>query len=293
MTTYTEQALQVAKTNKDGTWKEGLYIMQAIDAGETTLREYAVRRDGHDGHEQAIGLWVGANRFRGMAKDDFEQEFEEIWKAGLTDITYYALANRYMNLGASAQEAVELLQDCITEQGQKGIRWMEDQIDISTGRTKTYIDNIRYMIPLIESRLITTSFLGVDEERATRAAEYLKNGVTEMKIIDILSRFRYYVENYKDTDKKPDQIINAALGTISKAAGGDANRKLVQKALCGKTSSKDMTDAEKFALVKFAAPAKIAGHWSSEHGMGLIDMCHLLLEDLARQPGQAEIFTEV
>jgi hypothetical protein len=103
-------------------------------------------------------------------------------------------------------------------------------------------------------------------------------------------RYAYYVGAYTDKDKKPDQIINAALGTIAKAAGGDANRKLVQKALCGKTSSKQMTDAEKYALYKFAAPAKIGGHWQSEHGLSLIEMCGLLLEDMARQNGQSEMF---
>lgn len=105
-------------------------------------------------------------------------------------------------------------------------------------------------------------------------------------------RFAYYVKEYQQFNKPSDPYFNAALGTVNKASGGDANRKLVLKALCGKTSSKQMTDAEKYAFCKFASPAKIAGHWASEHGNFLIDMCHLLLEDAARQEGQAEMFTE-
>ena len=104
-------------------------------------------------------------------------------------------------------------------------------------------------------------------------------------------RYAYYVSQYQPSDKKPDAIIKAAIGTISKASGGDANRKLVQKALCGKTSSREMSDAEQYALYKFASPAKIGGHWASEHGMHLVEMCHLLLEDAARQEGQAEMFS--
>lgn len=106
-------------------------------------------------------------------------------------------------------------------------------------------------------------------------------------------RFAYYVNQYTPVLQKPDAFIKAALGTISKASGGDANRKLVQKALTGKTSSREMSDAEKYALTKFASPAKIGGHWESEHGTRLVDMCHLLLEDLARQEGQAEMFGEM
>ena len=105
-------------------------------------------------------------------------------------------------------------------------------------------------------------------------------------------RFVYYVNNYTPADRKPELLFKAALGAISKASGGEANRKLVQKALTGKTSSREMNDAEKYALCKFAAPAKIGGHWASEHGMFLIDMCHLLLEDMARQDGQVEMFAE-
>lgn len=110
--------------------------------------------------------------------------------------------------------------------------------------------------------------------------------------VELKIRFAYYVGGYTPGNKKSDAFVNAALGAIAKAAGGDANRKLVQKALCGKTSSKQMSDAEKFALCKFASPAKVAGHWTSEHGMFLVDMCGLLLEDLARQEGQLEFFAK-
>ena len=103
-------------------------------------------------------------------------------------------------------------------------------------------------------------------------------------------RFVYYVNNYTPSNHQPEAFFKAALGSISKASGGDANRKLVQKALAGKTSSREMNDAEKYALCKFAAPAKIGGHWVSEHGIFLVYMCHLLLEDMARQDGQAEMF---
>lgn len=107
---------------------------------------------------------------------------------------------------------------------------------------------------------------------------------------EIKSRFAYYAKQYTPVDKRPDLFVKAALGAIAKASGGDANRKLVQKALCGKTSSAQMTDAEKYALSKFAAPAKIGGHWTSEHGMFLVDMCHLLLEEAARPPEPGEMF---
>lgn len=106
---------------------------------------------------------------------------------------------------------------------------------------------------------------------------------------DLKIRFQFYVNQYDQNRKKPAALVGAALGIISKAAGGDANRKLVQKALCGKTSSREMSDAELYALCVFAAPDKVGGHWQSNHGLYIIDMCKILLEDATRQEGQAEM----
>ena len=108
-----------------------------------------------------------------------------------------------------------------------------------------------------------------------------------MNAQDIKDRFNQIEADHKlaPASTVNDMYFKAALGAVSKAAGGDANRKLVQKALCGKTSSREMVDAERYAFCKFAAPNKINGHWGSDHGDKLREMCGLLLEDQARQPG--------
>lgn len=87
----------------------------------------------------------------------------------------------------------------------------------------------------------------------------------------------------------PDGIKGAINGILTRAAGSDANRKLVIKYLAGVTSSKDLTPGQWFALYCLVRPYKDeALGWISDNpkfsrAMGAV------LAGIPRQAGQAEM----
>ncbi|MFZ5589616.1 MAG: hypothetical protein ACOY4M_08285 [Pseudomonadota bacterium] len=95
-------------------------------------------------------------------------------------------------------------------------------------------------------------------------------------------------------------LQNACKGALAKAAGGDENRKLITKALIGKTSSKDFTLNEWYALFRFVFPVDEHGNFVFKNPVTdkwegrpeLEAWCGAIFTHIARQQGQMEMFVE-
>lgn len=88
-------------------------------------------------------------------------------------------------------------------------------------------------------------------------------------------------EFQKDVDAFMDGIMfnrGCVVGVIKKACRSDSDYRLVLKALTGKTSSKELDEAQFYALYKFALPYKPeGGKWQSKRGDDLERMCNALI----------------
>lgn len=113
---------------------------------------------------------------------------------------------------------------------------------------------------------------------------------------DIKTRFAKIVSENKKHNPAQEKIL---LGALTRACGSKDNRYLVTQSLMGKTHSADFLPAEWGALFRFCFAyneynepimKNAAGKWSGREE--LPQWCGLLLEDQARQPGQAEMFTD-
>ena len=82
-----------------------------------------------------------------------------------------------------------------------------------------------------------------------------------------------------------DGYRKAVLSNLIKYSNGDSNRKLVMKALTGKTSSKLLTDAEWYAFYKMTLPDP-DNHWRSSHEIDLITWCGIILAHVVDVPEQ-------
>jgi hypothetical protein len=107
-----------------------------------------------------------------------------------------------------------------------------------------------------------------------------------MDASEIKKRFKFYVDEYVPAYHPHPRVVGASIGVLEKAVKGEANRRLVLKALCGHTSIKQMSDAELYALVKFVNPDKPVNHWVSAHGEKLEQMAGALLEEMFVENGQ-------
>jgi len=107
-----------------------------------------------------------------------------------------------------------------------------------------------------------------------------------MEAEEIKQRFQQYVDSYI----KVEFSRGAVIGVMNYYCKNDSNRHLVLKFLTGKTSSKQLTDAEWFALFKFVQPTKPpGGKWTSAHGYELERVCGIILTAIADQPRQMKM----
>jgi hypothetical protein len=98
--------------------------------------------------------------------------------------------------------------------------------------------------------------------------------------------FAYNVAHFNNSEIK---ISNGAvISVLNKACGGDGNRRLVMRHLTGKTSSKQFTEAEWYAMYLFVKPIKPdGGHWQSEHGDEILySTCNQIISDEINQEGK-------
>jgi len=127
MTIYAD-ALKFAKEGEGSKWKEARAIRVALSKGGT-VREYAKLRDGNEQSEQRYSNWAVAAEFVDTFRNDFEGELSQLHESGLTFISYYAEIGRYWKSGATPDECVELLNDCVSADGLRGVAWLRAKIN--------------------------------------------------------------------------------------------------------------------------------------------------------------------
>ena len=85
-------------------------------------------------------------------------------------------------------------------------------------------------------------------------------------------------------------IKGAINGIITRACGGDENRKLVLKYLTGVTSSKELNAAQWIVLAEMVKPDKPPfGGWQSANPK-FQSVINAILAELPKQEGQGEMF---
>jgi len=106
-----------------------------------------------------------------------------------------------------------------------------------------------------------------------------------MNAAETISEFNDNVRSFQGVEVLGKGAIT---GVLERACGGSANRYLVLKVLTGKTSSKELSEAEWFALQRIVQPEKPAGgHWQSARGeYELKQICGNLLSFVANVPEQ-------
>ncbi|MFA6213472.1 MAG: hypothetical protein WC714_28810 [Candidatus Obscuribacterales bacterium] len=90
----------------------------------------------------------------------------------------------------------------------------------------------------------------------------------------------------------PDFVVSpgrkgAIVGSLDKACGGTANRKLF---MTGRLSSKDLTEGQWFALKEFEDAQKFGDLWLPREWFERD--CKIVLEAMAHQEGQEEMVLE-
>lgn len=130
---HIKTALSHAKSGEGSRWSEAREIRLALAEGEN-LTEYAKLRDGNSTDEQKYRNWVNAVEWYDDALKRHEGELSDLWKAGLVQISYYVEAARHGKLGATIDETIAALQDCVTETGTRGVRWLRMQVSDLAGK---------------------------------------------------------------------------------------------------------------------------------------------------------------
>jgi len=84
------------------------------------------------------------------------------------------------------------------------------------------------------------------------------------------------------------------VGILKKACGSDGRYRQVLKGLTGRTSSKELNDAQWYALWTFVKPVKPeGGKWQSEHGDDkLQSWCDAVVRHMDAQAGQTDFLTD-
>lgn len=84
------------------------------------------------------------------------------------------------------------------------------------------------------------------------------------------------------------------VGVLKKACGSDSRYRQVLKGLTGRTSSKELGDAQWYALYTFVKPVKPeGGKWQSGHGdEKLKSWCDAVVRHMDAQAGQGSFLTD-
>ncbi len=99
------------------------------------------------------------------------------------------------------------------------------------------------------------------------------------------------LEFQRDVDKHIDSVIRlgTVVGVLKGACRSDSDYRLVLKALTGKTSSKELTQAQIYALFNLVQPYKPdGGKWQSKRN-NLTQMCDALIRKMVDVPEQEKM----
>ena len=107
---------------------------------------------------------------------------------------------------------------------------------------------------------------------------------------------KYFVERVEKTATQYNVnpgIKGAVNGILTRAVGGDSNRKLVLKYLCGVTSSKQLNAAQWIVLCDMVQPDKPEGHPWQAGNPKFQRAINAILAALPKQEGQEEMVLDV
>ena len=106
---------------------------------------------------------------------------------------------------------------------------------------------------------------------------------------DVRTYFAGRVENTITQYNVDPGIKGAVNGILTRACGGDANRKLVLKYLCGVTSSKQLSAAQRMVLCDMVQPDKPAGQPWQAGNPKFQRAIDAVLAALPKQEGQTQM----
>ena len=106
---------------------------------------------------------------------------------------------------------------------------------------------------------------------------------------DVRTYFAGRVENTITQYNVDPGIKGAVNGILTRACGGDANRKLVLKYLCGVTSSKQLSAAQWMVLCDMVQPDKPAGQPWQAGNPKFQRAIDAVLAALPKQEGQMQM----
>lgn len=111
-----------------------------------------------------------------------------------------------------------------------------------------------------------------------------------MNANEIIAQFEHNVIRFV-SESAVEYSKGSVVGILKKACKSDGDYRLVLKALTGKTSSKEITTEQWFALYQFVLPTKPeGGKWQSGRGDSeLASMCDSLVRSAVDQPGQEKM----
>ncbi len=113
-----------------------------------------------------------------------------------------------------------------------------------------------------------------------------------MNAEQVRAHFEYKVSMIVTQHNINPGIKGAINGIITRACGGDENRKLVLKYLTGHTSSKELNAAQWIVLAEMVKPDKPPfGGWQAGNPK-FQSVINAILAELPRQEGQGEMFTD-
>ena len=110
---------------------------------------------------------------------------------------------------------------------------------------------------------------------------------------DVKSYFEKRVAETATTHNLNEGIKGAINGILTRACGGNDNRKLVLKYLCGKTSSRELTSAQWFVLCDMVKPDKDPALGWVAANPKFQNAINAILADLPKQEGQTEMVLNV
>ncbi len=158
------KALKFSRQGENSRWQEERAIRVALKAGGT-IRDYAKLRDGNWDSEQRYSNWIAAGEFRDLVSVTHEGEVAQLLDAGLHFISYWSEVGRLWKDGADAVDCLELLTDCVTTDGLKGVAWLRAKIDGITETPEDWNKVTKY----IERHTVNAPYVTPAVSRAGRA----------------------------------------------------------------------------------------------------------------------------
>jgi len=155
--TILEEALEIATVLEDGKWRLGEKLLEGLEQGEFTIREFALLRDKSYDREDSYSNYSRAAKFKFLCSEI--PDFNKLLKL---PISYHYEAMKAIDAGMDIEDILDLMyQSAYDGDGNeleryKGVRWFQSR----TKKTQKGVDEIEQSlvhilelyIPLITGR---------------------------------------------------------------------------------------------------------------------------------------------